>query len=281
MADENPGSGQQPGNPAPDSGAGPQTPNAPTPDWTASLPEPHRNLVTAKGWKEPAQVLDGYANLEKFLGADKAGRGVVIPGEGATPEERAEFNRKLGVPDKPDAYAVTIPDGFPDPTLAQVGPALLHKHNIPKASGDALLAELVDITSKQHAAEAAADEKAYLAQEAELRDTWGGKYDQNMEIAKRGMAKLGFTQDIIDQIEVKSGFGPVIKAMHQAGVMLGEGRFVDGGGGGGAETLEQLEARRHALVNDRAWSQRFHANEATAQNEYAELERKIKQMRGT
>jgi hypothetical protein len=280
MADENPGSGNEPGNPAPAAGAG-QPPSTPAADWTTSLPEPHRNLITAKGWKDPAQVLDGYANLEKFLGADKAGRGLILPGENATPEERAEFNRKIGVPDKPDAYTVTIPDGFPDPTLAQVGPALLHKHQIPKASGDALLAELVEITTKQHAAEAAIEQQKFEADEAGLKDEWGGKFDANMEIAKRGMAKLGFSQDIIDAIELKAGFGPVIRAMHQAGVMLGEGRFVEAGGGQITETLEQLEAKRHALVNDRSWAQRFHANEPTARNEHAELERKIKAMRGT
>jgi hypothetical protein len=272
MADE-PGSVPATGNPAPAAGAGQPT------SWTEGLPDDLKGLALNKGWDAPQKALESYRQLEQFMGADKAGRGVVLPGENATPEEIKAFHAKLGVPSTPDAYELAVPADFPDQTFAATASALYLKHSIPKANAQAMTADIMKMVGEGHAAEAAADQQRFAAEEAALKDGWGDKFDQNIEIAKRGAAKLGFTTEIIDQMETKAGFAGVIKALHQAGVMLGEGKFVDGGGAGGGpagnETLEQLQLRRTALAKDKAWAQRYHANEPAARREYDELNQKI------
>lgn len=278
MTDENPGSADA-GNPAAAAAAAAAGQPNQTPAWTDSLPEDLKGFALNKGWDSGEKALVGYRELEKFVGADKAGRAVVLPGESATPEEQAEFHRRIGVPAAADGYKIEVPADFPDQTFAATAQGLLHKHHIPKANGEAFMADVLATIQAGQGTESAAELQRFQAEEAALKDGWGADFGKNIDIAKRGAKKLGFSDEIIDQLEAKAGFAGVIKALHAAGVMLGEGRFVDSGGAGGdvagAETLEQLQARRSSLVHDKAWSQRYHANEPTARREYDELNRKI------
>ena len=64
------------GNPVADAAGAPATNTQET--WYSGLPEETRGMVEIKGWKGPEDAIQSYANLEKMLGADKAGRGLVI-----------------------------------------------------------------------------------------------------------------------------------------------------------------------------------------------------------
>ncbi len=61
--------------------------------------------TSLKGWlankhyESPEVLVSAHWSLEKLMGHDRAGRTVVVPGETATPEERATFLAKLGRPD--------------------------------------------------------------------------------------------------------------------------------------------------------------------------------------
>jgi len=283
MTDETPGSADA-GNPAAAAAAAAAGQGTPAATWTDGLPDELKGFALNKGWDEPVKALVGYRELEKFVGADKAGRAIVLPSDTATPEERAEFNRRIGVPDKADAYELPIPAEFPDPNFGKQASELFLKHSIPKANGQALIGDFMKLVQDGQAAESTADTQKFQAEEAALKDGWGEDFNKNIDIAKRGAKKLGFSDEIIDQLETKAGFAGVMKALHAAGVMLGEGRFVDAGGAGGnigdGETLDQLHARRSALVHDKSWSQRYHANEASARNEYDELNKKIAKLSG-
>jgi hypothetical protein len=63
-------------------------------EWYSGLPEETRGLAEVKGWKSPADAIQSYANLEKMLGADKAGRGLVMPKEDADSTEWGQFYDK-------------------------------------------------------------------------------------------------------------------------------------------------------------------------------------------
>lgn len=266
---------------APSAPAGEQA-AAPT-SWLDSLPEAQRSLAAERGWatQKPeeafSKALDSYQNLHKYLGADKAGRGVILPDEKSSPDEIKAFHTRLGVPADPNGYELKLPDDFPDPDFVNVAAPLLHKHNIPKGAGQALIA---DFTASVKAAEAArieAETKEFERQETQLKTDWGADFDRNVEIARRGMAKFGFTADVIDAIETKAGFASVIKAMHAAGLAVGEGKFIDDKDSGAkfGESLADLNAARSKLYNDPAWAQRYFANDATARNEAKAIEEKI------
>lgn len=247
------------------------------PAFVDGIAEANRDYVKNKGWDSADKAVQSYVELEKFVGADKAGRGLVIPGEKATPEEIAAFRSKAygidgGIPEAPDAYGLAVPDGFPDPDAAKTAGQLFHKFNVPKAMGEGLFSAVV---AAEAAREAEAD-RVFKAEAASLETEWGADHDKNKEIAKRGAARAGFSDDLIDKLyESKvAGFPEIMKAMHKLGTLLGEGKFIDGDVAGG-DTLDSLMAKRTALTKDAAWAQRFHANEASARTEWSELERKI------
>ncbi|MCB2011150.1 MAG: hypothetical protein KDF64_11235, partial [Geminicoccaceae bacterium] len=53
------------------------------PDWAQALGEADREWLTKAGHKDLSAVVRGYRSLETFLGADKAGRGLVRPADEA------------------------------------------------------------------------------------------------------------------------------------------------------------------------------------------------------
>lgn len=251
-----------------------------TTDWTSALPEETKAYVANKGWTDPAKAVESYVQLEKFMGAEKAGRGIVMPGEHATPEELNAFYGKLGKPAEVNGYEIKLPDGFPDPEFGKVAPAILHKHNLTKAQGEALLGDFAGMVMQGQQQRMEQEQAEFAKQETALKTEWGDQFDRNTEIAKRGAKKLGFSDEVIDQLEMKSGFAGVIKALHNAGMLLGEGQFVDSGfATKGAETLDALTAKRAALSKDADFGARFNhpdvAVNASAKAEWKDLEDKI------
>jgi hypothetical protein len=255
--------------------------------WGAEVSDDLKAVISNKGWKGPLDAVKSYGELHRFVGAEKAGRGLVLPDPTkATPEEIAAFRAKAasvdgGIPDAPEGYGFELPKDFPDPEFGKTASALFHKHHVPKGIAAGLMQDFAAQVQAGEQARIAAEQKEFEQQETALKTEWGVEFEKNCEIAKRGMKRLGFTDEIIDALETKAGFAGVIKAMHQAGVAVGEGKFIDGQGDGGnfAETLDSLHAQRLKLYSDPAWAARYNANDPSARNEAAALEDKITKAR--
>lgn len=255
-----------------------------TTDWTASLPDETKAYVANKGWSDPSKAVESYLQLEKFVGAEKASRGVVLPNEKSTPEEINAFYSRLGRPQDVNGYEVKLPDGFPDPEFPKMALPLLHKHNLTKAQGEALMGDFAEMVTQGQKARMEAEQAEFVKQEAALKGKWADQFDRNVEIAKRGAKKLGFSDEIIDQLEAKTGFAGVIEALHNAGMLLGEGNFVESGfAAKAAETLEVLTAKRREMAADPTFGQRMHssdpATKAAAEAEWKAIEDKIMEAR--
>ena len=94
---------------------------APAPEATTLAPTSARpDSVPEKFWDaergalRTEALLQSHAELEQMLGFM-----VRVPGEGASAEEIASFRRALGVPETPDAYALTVAEelGGADPEI--------------------------------------------------------------------------------------------------------------------------------------------------------------------
>ena len=111
-------SGDEPPAPPP---AVPPDGNLPVmPQWAANFPgeltgdEASRNFLgrfKGEGVKVevPVEMVKSAIESHKMQGTM-----VTIPGETATAEQKASFNKKIGVPDKADDYSLKIPDGAPE-----------------------------------------------------------------------------------------------------------------------------------------------------------------------
>lgn len=117
---------------------------------TFSLPEAYKDKPWAKDFKSQEDVFKSLENAQQFIGR----KGWGVPGEKATPEEKAQFYKELGVPDDPKGYEFKRPDGVPeemwDSKSEEKWAGLMRQHNVPKSVANALRDEMLKETLESH-----------------------------------------------------------------------------------------------------------------------------------
>lgn len=256
------------GNPAPDA-AGQQSGGSQG-QWFDSFPEEIKGVAQLKGWQSPADAIQSYSNLEKLMGADKAGRGVVMPKEDAAPEEWGKFYDRLGRPQSPDQYKLPVPDGDTG-EFAKVAASKFHELGITAKQAESL-AEWWNANSQQMQQ----GQLAALAQNSEvemqaLQGEWGKEFDANIESARRATRQFGVEAQTLEKIEGAIGTKEMLKLFSSIGKGLGEDAYVDGGKSGGfGMSPEAARVRIGQLKSDPEWSSKYLSGNADAK---AELER--------
>lgn len=235
-------------------------------------------VVTAKGWKAPADALLSYVNLEKVFGADKAGRTITLPkGDDDVDGKKAMLSR-LGWPETPDGYGVQIPEG-PEGEFARGLIPILHAEGATTKQAQALVAKVGDLqqqmdTARQEAFNAKADSD-YTA----LKQEWGQAAAQNEELARRAAAtfltQAGIDAEGLARIEKAIGTAPLLKLFSSIGAKFAEGTFVDGGGqGSGNMTPAQAQATMNAKFGDKDFMERYqHPDPKVRQSAIEEITR--------
>jgi len=251
--------------------AAPAAPTFTAPAWLPDADADTSGFVQTKGWQGPGDVLKSYQGLEKMLGADRAGRTVVLPA-GDDPTEWAAVHDKLGRPASPDGYKLPVPDGA-DPGFAKTAAAKFHELGISAKAGEALAAWWNEQAGTQSVAQAAADEAALAAEHQALAKDWGTGPDAQMrrELARRAAVNLGLDPTAIDALEKVSGYSKTMKALAKMGDLLREhGAEGMGDMGGFGMTPEGAKAKKSQLMADKDWRTRA-MNPSSA--EWAEMQR--------
>ncbi len=259
------------GNPTADAGAGAAGPA----DWTAALPESARGFVQTKGWKQPADLLGSYQNLEKLLGADKAGRGVVLPKEDAASEDWAAFYNRLGRPETADGYKLPVPDGDAG-TFAKDAAQWFHEAGLTAKQAEALAGKWSEYTGKMTQDSDAAYEQQAALDVTDLKKSWGKEYDAQTELARRAIRESGLSQDEAQAIERALGLGKAVRVFAALGKQFAEAPMKGGEGAGRGsfgQTPEAARARISSLKADKAWTQRYLSGDADARSEFERLHR--------
>ena len=254
----------QAGNPAGEVAAGQQA--AP---WYQEFPEDLRGFVENKGWKSPTDAITGYVNLEKFLGADKAGRGLVLPKDETSPEWDQVYDR-LGRPKSPDEYKLPVPDNDTG-EFAKMAAETFHKLGLNTKQAQAL-AEWYNGKSQEMMGLQAEQQVQRSEQELmELQREWGPKFDANVAAGQKAAAALGIDVDTMTAIENAVGTKRMLAGFAEIGRMLAEDSFVEGSSGGKfGISPEAARARIRDLQADREWSAKYLGGNADAK---AELQR--------
>jgi hypothetical protein len=230
-------------------------------------------------YPDPESVALKAFNLEKFVGADKAGRGVITPKPDAKPEEWAEFYRKVGgVPDKPDGYKVAD-DLAKDPFVGKFR-EFAHKAGMPPTFFTGMLdwytSEAKAIEEQQVNAFSAQAERDLL----DLKTEWAGaEYDKNIELGRRAAKQFipyetqQELENTLASLEGAIGTKNMLKLWASIGQGLGEHNFVmgEGSGGHGGTTAEGARMKIAELKKDSAWNARFAAGDADARAEWDRL----------
>lgn len=257
----------QSGNPAGDVAAGQQAP------WYQSFPDEVRGLVETKGWQTPVDAITSYANLEKFLGADKAGRGLVLPKEDAGADEWNQVYDRLGRPKAPDGYKLPVPQGDTG-EFAQMAAKVFHEAGLNNKQAEAL-ANWWNQTQEQMVG----SEQQSLVQNSEvdmaqLQQEWGRDFDSNIEAGRRAARQFGVDADTISSMESAMGTKKVMELFTKIGKGLTEDAFVDGSGNRGfGVSPEAARVRINQLKGDSEWTAKYLGGNADAK---AEMERLLR-----
>jgi len=224
------------------------------------------------GWKTPADAVSGHRNLERLLGADRAGRTVVLPKDDATPAELSDFYNRLGRPETADGYGIKPAEGQ-DGTFAKWVSGKMHELGINAKAGKGLADAYDEYVKEFQANEDAAIQAAITAEMDQLKRDWGAEYEMRRELSRRAASQLGIEAKDIDTLESAVGFSKVMKAFAKIGDMLRE-HGAEGMGsnemGSFALTPEGAKAKRSQLMADKDWrAKAMVANSA----EWAELQK--------
>jgi len=231
----------------------------------AWYPAEQTDYVTNKGWKNPGEVLESYVNLEKLMGADRAGRTVVLPKDDKDVDGMKAFRAKLGVPESADKYEIAVPEGDSGEFL-KVASGWFHELGIPKAAAQALAGKWNEYwTNAAKAMDAELLSNSNKELDA-LKLEWGGDFEKKSAFAKDFLKKSGWTDQDVSDYEKARGTGRMLKDFYGWGSKVQEPGFAGdpskGGGGAGAITkdvakakLLEIQANRiSGQITDAQWS---------------------------
>jgi hypothetical protein len=245
----------------------------------AWFPDEQKDYVANKAWKDPKDVLNSYINLEKLVGADKAGRTVLLPKDEADVEAMKAFREKIGVPADVKGYAIPeILNGDPI-----IGPALESalKHGIPAKSMSAFLNDVMGIAEANNAKVNAEAQTASQQQvDALKRELGPDRFNENVNLAQRAFKtfaeKAGWTPEELSAQEGMWGSAKLIKLFASVGETLKEDQFHTGDQRS-TFTMSKMQAEQ-ALTETRA---KRAANQMTQSEWQAESERLMRIIHGT
>lgn len=231
----------------------------------------NRDWMRAKGFKDLDGLVKAHRAAEKAI--HDSGR-IKVPGEGASPEEIAAFNKAIGVPEKPEGYKlpeVKDADGNPV-TLDSDRIAAITK--IAHANGIAAraLEPTLQAIAEAEALELATREGELVAKARAHADAWGTAKENNLAAINRAFEALGVTRE--ESLQLRAAWGPerAMDVFAKLGNGIGEDTMIAGGGKqkfglSGAEAQKALNDKR----SDPAWTARVMQPGTPEQAEYNRL----------
>lgn len=281
------------GNPAPEASATPaetsapeaapapgRTPDAPNTDWIGGVPDGDvKDWAISKGLQNGsyANVLGSYRNLESMMGADKAGRTVVLLGDDATPEQRNEFYTKLGRPETAADYGLAPPAGE-DGAFAEWASNTFHGAGLTDKQAKIISESWESYRGTTEKATNTAAEVSRNDAIAQLKTDWGAAYEQKIAGIDVAATKLGFTLENLEGL--RSSMGPVaaMKFIDNLNSKMGDHNFDTGESVVSNEkTPDQAKTELNELSMNKefmdAWLDKQHPGHNAAVNKKSALAR--------
>ena len=247
-------------------------------EWLGSYGESYPN---------PESVALKALNLEKFVGADKSGRGVIAPKPDAKPEEWQEFYRKVGgVPEKSDGYKLpadldpAIAESFASDPMVASFREFAHKSGMPPVFFESAMKWYVNEQTGGMEKTMKEFEQASERDMADLKSEWQGvEFDKNTELGRRAARQFMPHENDADlevnlqRIEGALGTKATLKLWAAIGAAMGEHGFEsgEGNGGNGRLTAEGARVRIDALKKDIGFQAKFAAGDSDARSEWDRL----------
>jgi len=224
----------------------PQNVQPSSPSFLEQIPEEYRNEPSLSNIKDIGSLAKGYVHAQKEIGSR-----IRVPGPDASPEVKAEFNKRmeavgykpalnladpkqkedmfkqLGRPDSPEGYDALIPEevtSFVNQDQLSAYRQLAHKIGLSKEQAKELLQYDINRTMEQV-------ESQVEGARTTLKEAWGDAFDQRLELSRDTLAQFEgkFPEAVAAIRNGPAGNNPVVlmmaaelgKAYKEAGIIVG------------------------------------------------------------
>lgn len=225
-------------------------------DWVSSLTPELKQLVEAKGYKTPGDVVQAYAHAQRAIGADK----IPLPKDGVWDEVARS---KLGVPREPGGYKLQrpeLPQGVAyDEAFEKAALPIAHKLGLTPSQVQGLLDFYAAHQSQsfQTAVRGRLDDETQAV--GLLQQEWGGAYDA--KVAQAARAARYFGGEPLIQFLNQSGMGnnpELVRAFAKVGSMMTEDTLKIGRSHGFSITPDEARREANKLMASPAYTSRDH-----------------------
>lgn len=243
--------------------------------WAESIQDVDvRSWAKVKGLQTAEAAAKTAYNLEKYLGADKAGRGLVLPKDDSDSEAWGAVYNKLGRPDTVDGYKFEGVET--DPEIMSVFAPEFHKLGLSNKQASGLVAQYNAIATAKQAEHEAMIEQKSQDEYAYLQKSWGTAFAERSNMAQTAIRELGITSEDYQTIERAIGLGKAAEIFANVGKNYVQSPVKGVGDGSGSFKLTPAEARSrlNMLKNDQGWSKQYLDGDA---QKMAEMQRLLEQ----
>ena len=151
---------------------------------------------------------DAFRSIQDFRKRESQVR---VPGKDATDEERAAYNKAIGVPESSSDYEFPAVEDMTDEIKAsqETWGKRFHDLGVSKDTAKSLAEMLNEDVQAQLNAQIEADKAFAESQENALKTEWKAEYDTNVTLANRAVAEIanraGINIETLKQVETKDG----------------------------------------------------------------------------
>ena len=240
---------------------------ATTQDWTSGFQEQDKLYITNKGFKDPANMLDSYKNLETLMGTPKE-RLLRLPEKADAPEWGDIYDR-LGRPKNANEYQFGKPGVEPvNKEFTEWAQKQFHGLGLTKSQGETLAAKWNEYAMGDVQKTQAAYDANLKVEQGALQKEWGAAYEQKIKGCQAAAQAFGLGKDEVSKLEKALGYSATLKFLSNVGEKLSEDSFIgtggDAGGFKGALTPGQAQAEIQELLKDKDFSRRYAAGDREA-----------------
>ena len=175
--------------------------------WRESLPEELKNDPTLQNYKDVESLAKTVVHQQKMIG-----NRIPLP---KTEEEKTELYTKLGRPEEPGKYEVSVPEDlqqyFREESMNEFK-NVAHKIGLNNEQVQALMDfQVNEINHEMQGTDARITAERNEVEES-LKQEWGFDYDKNIRAAHRALNVYG-DQDIIELMNTEVGNNPALIKM--------------------------------------------------------------------
>lgn len=236
-------------------------------DFYNTVPEPYREKIKAKGFKNVDDVYKSYTHLETLVGKKVTDM---------SPEDMKSLGVKLGnAPEKPEDYTFKIPEGV-DKTKINLFAKEAHKLGMSKESAESIYDWYIQDIETETKLLYTEVENAKKADKEALKKEFGLAYDDKLGVFNKAVETFG-GQELK---EVLHNYGletnpAVIKALIKAGSLISEGSTPATKSSGQGITPEEANREIQKLMSDSDWVAIWrnpgHPDNKSVRNQYERL----------